>query len=168
MVDFAELNRRTSRDRAVAKIVAMIPRLASEHDGEVVATVRAIQRVLEGAEMDWHELVKRIVLEESVGVMGKAYEPAPPRPASPTYDGFRPTPRRHDSDAWMANEIESTPSMFAQCSAWEQQFITSVRAQLASGRLMSDKQRETLRRVYKKCNKSTEDILSDWGDADGE
>jgi hypothetical protein len=34
----------------------MIPRLASEYDGEVVATVRAIDRTLKAAGRDWHDL----------------------------------------------------------------------------------------------------------------
>jgi hypothetical protein len=34
----------------------LIPRLASTHDGEVVATVRAIERVLKSAGRDLHDL----------------------------------------------------------------------------------------------------------------
>jgi hypothetical protein len=34
----------------------LIPRLASNHDGEVVATVRAIERVLKSADRDLHDL----------------------------------------------------------------------------------------------------------------
>jgi hypothetical protein len=38
-------------------ISKLIPRLASEHDGEVVATVRAIERTLKAVGHDWHDLV---------------------------------------------------------------------------------------------------------------
>lgn len=38
------------------KIAKLIPRLASDHDGEVVATVRAIRRTLERAGLDLHAL----------------------------------------------------------------------------------------------------------------
>lgn len=38
------------------KIAKLIPRLASDHDGEVVATVRAIRRTLESAGLDLHAL----------------------------------------------------------------------------------------------------------------
>jgi hypothetical protein len=34
----------------------IIPRLATNHDGEVVATVRAIQRTLKGVNADLHDL----------------------------------------------------------------------------------------------------------------
>jgi hypothetical protein len=37
-------------------ISKLIPRLGSNHDGEVIATARAIQRVLRGAGRDWHDL----------------------------------------------------------------------------------------------------------------
>lgn len=38
------------------RLAALLPRLASGHDGEVVATVRAIGRVLETVGADWHDL----------------------------------------------------------------------------------------------------------------
>ncbi|MCO5132450.1 MAG: hypothetical protein M9932_18165 [Xanthobacteraceae bacterium] len=38
------------------KLAKLIPRLASDHDGEVVATVRAIRRTLESAGLDLHAL----------------------------------------------------------------------------------------------------------------
>jgi hypothetical protein len=37
-------------------IAKMLPRLASDYDGEVVATVRAIERVLRSGGRDWHDL----------------------------------------------------------------------------------------------------------------
>ncbi len=43
--------------RIVAKLV---PRLASTHDSEVVATARAIERALRAVSLDWHDLVARI------------------------------------------------------------------------------------------------------------
>jgi hypothetical protein len=42
------------------QIGKMIPRLASEYDGEVVATVRAIERTLKAAGRDWHDLAKAL------------------------------------------------------------------------------------------------------------
>jgi hypothetical protein len=40
----------------IPTISKLIPRLASNHDGEVVATVRAIERVLKSAGHDLHDL----------------------------------------------------------------------------------------------------------------
>lgn len=42
------------------RLVKLLPRLASEHDGEVVATARAIGRTLAAAGMDWHALAAAV------------------------------------------------------------------------------------------------------------
>ena len=42
------------------KVAILIPRLASDQDGEVVATARAIQRQLAKAGADWHDLAGRL------------------------------------------------------------------------------------------------------------
>jgi hypothetical protein len=47
------------------KIARLLPLLASDQDGEVVAAVRAIERLLQGAGADWHDLT-RIVAGETV------------------------------------------------------------------------------------------------------
>ena len=44
----------------VALIRKLLPRLASPHDGEVVATARAIERTLRSAGRDWHDLAEAI------------------------------------------------------------------------------------------------------------
>jgi hypothetical protein len=38
----------------------LIPRLGSDHPGEVVATVAAIGRVLEANKLDWHDLAAAV------------------------------------------------------------------------------------------------------------
>jgi hypothetical protein len=42
------------------QLCKLIPRLASEHDGEIVATARAIGRTLESAGCDFHDLANAI------------------------------------------------------------------------------------------------------------
>jgi hypothetical protein len=42
------------------KISAILPRLGSNHDGEVVATARALERTLRACGRDWHDLVRVI------------------------------------------------------------------------------------------------------------
>jgi hypothetical protein len=49
-----------------AKVAAMIPRLASGHDGERLATVAAIQRTLGGAGNDLHDLAAVVASEPAV------------------------------------------------------------------------------------------------------
>ena len=43
-----------------AQVAKLIPRLASDHGGEVVATARAIARTLKAAGLDFHELASAI------------------------------------------------------------------------------------------------------------
>ena len=47
-------------DAIPEKVLKMLPRLATNHDGEVVATARAIERTLQAAGSDWHGLVDAI------------------------------------------------------------------------------------------------------------
>jgi hypothetical protein len=39
-----------------AKIALIVPRLGSPHDGEIIASARAIERTLKGAGLDWHDM----------------------------------------------------------------------------------------------------------------
>jgi hypothetical protein len=41
-------------------IAQLLPRLGSNFDGEIIATAKAIQRVLHSSSMDWHDLTKAI------------------------------------------------------------------------------------------------------------
>ena len=52
------------------KLSKLIPMLATDHDGEVVATVRAISRTLKGAGMDFHSLVDALCERRPVNVSG--------------------------------------------------------------------------------------------------
>ena len=45
------------------RLAALLPRLASESDGEVVATARAIGRQLRRAGADWHALAEAVTAE---------------------------------------------------------------------------------------------------------
>ena len=63
------------QDLPIEKLKALIPRLASTHDGEVVATARAIERILQRFGCDWHDLVS---------VIGPA---APAKQQEPDFDG---------------------------------------------------------------------------------
>lgn len=81
---------------ARARLAKLIPMLASDRDGEVVATVRAIGRTLAGAGADFHALA---------AVVG-AGAPAPGPKAGPAWD--EPTTRANEAArAWaaMAEEL---------------------------------------------------------------
>lgn len=75
------------------RLSKLIPRLATDHDGEVLATVAAIRRTLEGAGLDLHALAA--VLSD----------PSPaPRPKAP-----RRAPRKKKSKA---------PDPMAEVAIW--------------------------------------------------
>ena len=75
----------------------LIPRLASDHEGEVIATVAAIGRTLTGAGLDWHDLAKRVAEPSFADVMAVAGEPASP-------------PSQSRPSAWPSAKAEAPPS----------------------------------------------------------
>ena len=62
-------------------ISRMIPRLGSPHDAEVVATARAIERVLKSEKRDWHDVAAAVAQ------------------APPTQWDYEPPPRTESDDA---------------------------------------------------------------------
>lgn len=61
-----------------SKIAKMIPRLASGHDGEVIATRDAIDRSLRAVGHDWHDLAKAYNQMAVLHIARRAPPPAPP------------------------------------------------------------------------------------------
>ena len=59
----------------IAKLGKLIPRLATDHDGEVVATVRAIARTLSSAGLDWHDLTKAVTRDPEAVVVDRDRKP---------------------------------------------------------------------------------------------
>jgi hypothetical protein len=47
------------------RLAKLLPRLASNHDGEVIATARAIERTLHSAGLDYHGLARSLVRSAS-------------------------------------------------------------------------------------------------------
>ncbi len=64
------------------RLSKLLPRLASDQPGEVVATVAAIGRTLAGAKLDWHDLTARLTGETFDDMIAAAArKPWPPKPA---------------------------------------------------------------------------------------
>ncbi len=74
----------------------LVPRLASDHPGEVAATVAAIGRTLAGAGLDWHDMVARIAKPTAFDAMTSGAAPPPaqePEPAPrPTWSAAKSAP----------------------------------------------------------------------------
>ena len=110
--------------QTVPKLCKLLPRLASNHDGEVVATVAAIERTLHSVGLDWHDLA------DIIGQSGRQ-----PDAASVLRD--------------MAETLHGLPNL----SAWEREFIPDMRRLLAAGARLTDKQEQALRRCYARHGK---------------
>jgi hypothetical protein len=112
------------------KLSKLIPMLATDHDGEVVATVRAISRTLKGAGMDFHNLVEALCERKP------AYTPAPP--PSP-----EPVPRSLlDIAIWCRTHA------LGRLKHVERKFVCDMVERLSKGGRISQKQENWLRNIY--------------------
>lgn len=119
------------------RIGKLIGRLGSDHDGEVVATGRAIVRILKGEGRDLQDLAQHVATKPAV-----VYRERPSQQAGPTdYGDWRFTfrdlnpRRRHKAQI---SRLRAAPPGFL--SAWEASFTASVAAQLELGRSLSARQ----------------------------
>ena len=81
----------------------LIPRLASEHEGEVIATVAAIGRTLTGAGCDWHDLAQRVAepsITDFVADVFKAKQPTPPPTPEPSRAPPTPSKPKREPSPW--------------------------------------------------------------------
>ncbi len=69
-------------ETARKRLQQLIPRLASDQDGEVVGAVRAIQRVLKTEGRDLHDLAKAASAEQTVVYQTVYRDREPARPAA--------------------------------------------------------------------------------------
>lgn len=102
----------------------LFPRLGSNHDGEVVATARAIERTLNRAGADLHDLSTAIL------------RPVDVRPASDAPLGVR------EMATWLRDQ--------ADLNDWEAKFVRDVARRLRAGARLTDKQSQCLRRLFAK------------------
>ena len=103
-----------------ALLSKLIPRLASSHDGEVIATARAIERALHGAGADWHDLAAAITIKPAVAG----------RPRNGLLD--------------MAEALFGLNHL----NTWEIKFMHDMVRLLRAGARLTDKQEQALRRCY--------------------
>ncbi len=64
------------------KVALIVPRLGSNHDGEIIATARAIERTLAAEGRDWHWLAE--VIRESSAAASQAIKPLRPQWSGPS------------------------------------------------------------------------------------
>jgi hypothetical protein len=116
----------------------MIPRLASPFDGEVVATARAIDRVLTSHGLDWHYIARRI--NTPLAPCESTAPPSrPPRRPVPTWDDIA-VDERPDFIRSLLEE--------AGLTAWELNFVAGVRPYW---RCLTDRQVAVINRIILRC-----------------
>jgi hypothetical protein len=72
MPSYPKLSLRGNPD-LVGRLAKLIPRLASDHDGEVIATVAAIKRTLEASGFDFNDLASAV---SAIGLETASFVPA--------------------------------------------------------------------------------------------
>jgi hypothetical protein len=112
--------------RLPAIVGKLIPRLGSPHDGEVVATARAIERVLRSHNYDSHDVLGCVRLPAPIVRGATGQDDGPPRWADLS-DDLRLQ--------WLA-VLAAEPTL----NGWSVAFIGSIAARIRSGGRLSPKQ----------------------------
>jgi hypothetical protein len=113
-----------------SKLAKLIPRLASTHEGEVLATVEAIRRTLDRAELSLHDLAARLC----------APEPVPPRARPKPRAKPEPAPDQ-DADELLAKAEWLHDHVRDDLTAKQGAFVATALRMLRAGQSLSDKQR---------------------------
>jgi hypothetical protein len=111
----------TARPPLPEIVAKLIPRLASNHDGEVIATVRAIDRTLKADRLDWHDLTRALT--------------APSGPLPRRSSGYSPPWRAESAEATQMRVWLETVSREPWPNDWTQKFIAGVLARQSLDRL---------------------------------
>lgn len=109
----------------------LIRRLATDHDGECIATVRALERVLATTGADFHDLAAALNEPPIIVERPTARRPSPGRA---TWNDLR----------GMASELDGHQDL----SPWEDSFVANVRRTLRRGFPLSAEQCRTLERIW--------------------
>ncbi len=121
------------------KLGKLLPVLASNHDGEVVAAARAIGRTLQAAGLDFHALAG--------AVTSPAAAPSPqPQPADDYWDGT-------DPDDWRTMARWCRDFDAGRLTPREHGFVWDLASDRYARREPSDKQRKWLRAIYVKLSR---------------
>lgn len=113
------------------KIDALVRRLASGFEGERLATLLVLERVLIAAGASFHDLADAVVAGTK-----------PPQIIIIERDA----PRRPASDLAMASALNGSPNL----SEWELGFVHNLHERLRQGRRLSPKQRALLTEIYER------------------
>jgi membrane-bound lytic murein transglycosylase B len=132
-----------------ARVAKLLPRLATDQQGEVAAVAAAISRTLKAAGHDLHDLAAHVAAEPRTIVVYRERPAEPQHPPSWGAAYGAASPRGRDR------------ALVAQCqqskrlSDWETAFLASLAQRLANGRDLTPRQRETLNDISAKMGVRT-------------
>ena len=118
----------TALQPIMPRLSKLVPRLASDADGEIVATVRQIGRALRDAGLDWHDFTASLAAPP---VVRPRYEP--PKPTTP-----------RDVAQWCR---QNGPGRLTQREA---DFVQDICARLVFNNRLTEKQERWLAAIYAK------------------
>lgn len=121
------------------KLAKLIPLLSSDKDGEVVATARAIERMLRGIGLDLHALAAALAAEPEVKVV-VVYRDPPKKAAEP--------------DTWAALATWCRENAHRGLSTKERLFVCDMAHRLICDGEPTEKQAAWLRAIYAKLRKA--------------
>jgi len=110
------------------RVALLIPRLATDHEGERLATVAAIERTLKAAGRDFHDLARAF--------------------------GDQPAPRTEPS-TWRGLAAWCRDQDRGQLQEQERKFVNDLVARLVLGGEPTPKQADWLRSIYAKLTSSS-------------
>ena len=116
-----------------SKLAKLLPRLASPHEGEVLATVEAIRRTLDRAELSLHDLAARLCAPEPVVQPRARSKPQPKPQPDPAPD--------QDADELLAKAEWLRDQVGDDLTAKQGAFIATAIRMLRAGQDLSEKQR---------------------------
>jgi len=120
-----------------AKLGRLLPRLATDHPGEVLAVVAALRRTLDRAGMDLHDLAARLT--------------EAPRPVQPAPERPRPAPDRkaeHDAADMLAKAMWLHARARDRLTPKQRDFVATAMRLLTAGRGLTPKQATWLRDLH--------------------
>jgi len=110
-----------SLEAVAPKLTKLLPLLGTNHDGEALAAVRAIERTLKSAGLDFHDLASSL---EAIAALSR------------------------DPQTWEEVAIWCRDNDHGRLAPREREFITSVAAHLVCGRQPTEAQEAWLRAIY--------------------
>lgn len=114
------------------KVLLLLPRLASDQEGEVLATAKAIGKQLSAVGADWHDLVSRLTAEPAIH-------------DQPHREYHHTTP---DNSRLLQMARFLRDSCAARLNARCDRFVVEMANALGAGRSISVKQRKFLMDLY--------------------